>query len=411
MSQATPVDKQAEPLCPHFGECGGCAHQDLAYEAQLVQKAAQLGAWFGAHWREPVSVAPSPAVWHYRNRVDLAFAPQWYEEPPPPDFVRETVLGFKRKGRWFQPLPIEECLIGPEGLDDLLPAVRQWVAAEGLRAFDSRTHRGWLKLLLVRQGKRTGQRLVALLTGQGEHALDAFHEAVQSSFPATSLHHGVSESAAGAAFAEETTLLDGAPTIDETLEVPTESGPRRLTFRISPFSFFQTNTLATEVLYAKVREAVAEAAPAVLYDLYGGAGGIALTCADLVDGVESVESVESATLDGRHNAQVNGVDNVRFHTAKVKDYLRVQRDHHGGLAGDCAVVLDPPRAGLHPKVLKRLGELCPPRIVHVSCNPRIFARDELPLLLENYRLSRLEAVDLFPHTPHVEAIAVLDRRM
>jgi 23S rRNA (uracil1939-C5)-methyltransferase len=351
-------------------------------------------------------VEPSPLIWRYRNKVDFSFSRKFYPEPPPKGFDRESVLGFKTKGRWFRPLDILECRIGPEGLDPLLASVREWMLSQRLDAFDSRTRRGFLRALLVREGKRTAQRLVALITTDGEFDRDSFVAAVLRSYPATSIHRGVFRGLADVTTAEETELLFGTPTIDECLHVPDAAGPaRELRFRLSPFSFFQTNTLGAEILYGMIRAWVKEAGPRVLYDLYGGAGGIALSCSDLVEKVFSVESVASATEDGIHNASINEIGNVHFTTAKVEIYLKTLLES-GHLPADSAAVVDPPRAGMHPKALRRLIELRPANIMYVSCKPSVFAT-ELPAFLNSYRLTRFHAVDLFPHTDHVELIACL----
>ncbi|HIJ64624.1 MAG TPA: 23S rRNA (uracil(1939)-C(5))-methyltransferase RlmD [Candidatus Hydrogenedentes bacterium] len=399
---------QREPSewCPHFGECGGCSCQDVPYPQQLERKERALRELFAAHWNAPIPVEPSPVIWHYRNRLDLHFAPKRYPEPPPEGFVRETVLGFKKKGRWYWPLEIDECRIGSDKLPRLVAAMREWFRAEGLRAFDSRTKQGLLKILLLREGKRTGERMVVLVTGDGACDKRAFVDAVLAAYPATSIYHAVYRGSADTAAGEEVALLYGADAITEILEVPTDSGTRQLRFRLSPFSFFQTNSAATERLYGKIRKWVQAAQPHVLYDLYGGAGGIAFSCADLVERVISVESVESASEDGVCNAAANGIQkNVEFVTQKMKNYLR-ELLAGDGIGRQSAVVVDPPRAGLHPKALARLMELRPPDILYVSCKPTVFAR-ELPYLLESYSMKNLEAVDLFPHTDHVELLARL----
>jgi len=392
-------------ICKHFGECGGCRFQDLPYAAQLKQKQAALQSLFAAFWTEPIEVAPSPTIWHYRNKVDFTFAPMWYPEPPPKDFVRESVLGFKALGRWYRPLDIDQCLIGPDGLSPLLDAMRAWMHEQGLHAMDTRSMKGFLRALLVREGKRTGQRLVALITGDGDFDKASFVETVQRVFPADSIYRGIFRGRADVAAADETELLCGQPTIDEVLHVPGTG--RDLRFRISPFSFFQTNTLATEILYGRIRQWAADVKADTLYDLYGGAGGIAFTCADLARHIISVESVTSATEDGRYNAQVNGIDNVDFLTEKVDVYLKQME--RIGLAPNSAVVADPPRSGMQAKAVRRLIRLRPSQILYVSCKPSVLA-EELPSFLEHYDLRHIQAVDLFPHTEHVEVLAQLSCR-
>lgn len=398
----------AVPRCEHFGICGGCQFQDLAYDAQIAQKSAELGALFEKHWEAPITVNPSPTIWNYRNKVDPAFARMRYEEPPPKDFVRETVLGFKKRGRWYDPLELNTCHIGPEGLDDLLAGIGEWYKGAGHRAWDNRVKDGVLRHLLVRDAKRTGERLVMLITTPELQEVPGFVEMVERVWPAHSVYQGLSTSSADVAFAEETRVLAGNAYITEQLDIPSEDGVRSLRFRISPFSFFQTNPYATEHLYARIRRWVNTVSPRMLYDLYGGVGSIALACSDLVEHVWSVEEIEVASIDGRINATENGAENVTFLTAKVETYLQHQLEADG-FAEDAAIVVDPPRAGLHPKALKRLMHLAPKHLLYVSCNPKLLAR-ELDVFAEGYRLASLEAFDLFPHTRHVEAVAILERK-
>ena len=392
-------------LCRHFGECGGCQMQDVPYSEQLARKEAELRGLFAPFWAGPIPIEPSPALWHYRNKVDPTFGRKYYDEPPPEGFERESVLGFKRRGRWYWPLDIQECRIGPEGLDRLLAAVRAWMRGQGLRAFDSRTREGFLKSLLVRDGKRTGERMVALITTEGDFDAASFVEAVREAYPATSIQHGVSRGSADAAFAEEMAVLDGPATIDECLHVDDDTGACVLRFRLSPFSFFQTNSLAAERLYSAVRQWVKDVAPEVLYDLYCGMGGMAFSCADVVQRVFAVEGIYAATEDGVHNASINGIENVTFITEKVKNYLLTALTE-GGLPPNSAAIVDPPRAGMTPKARRRLIDLAPEAVLYVSCNPKIFAQ-ELPQFLAVYRLEALKAFDFFPHTRHVELAAFL----
>ena len=395
-------------VCKHFGTCGGCRSQDVPYDEQVAAKGETLRTLFAEFWDAPVEVEPSPTPWNYRNKVDFGFGLKHYPEPPPKDFERESVLGFKARGRWYCPLDIDECRIGPAGVGALLYSVRAWMHEQGLKAFSSRSKQGFLRALLVRDGKRTGDRMVVLITADGEFDKASFVQAVLGSYPATSIQWGINRGVADVAFADETEILHGAATIDESLHVPTDAQPRELRFRLSPFSFFQTNTLATERLYGRIRQWVRATAAPTLYDLYGGGGGIALTCADLVDRIWSVENVQSASDDGRHNVRVNGVEHIEFITNKVKNYLKdlLQGD---GMESDCAVVADPPRSGMAPKAMRRLIELRPPKILYVSCKPTQFVR-ELPELLEAYTLDDLRAIDLFPHTDHVEVLASMTAR-
>ncbi len=390
--------------CIHFGECGGCKTQDVPYPQQVREKEAMLGELFAPFHPGPVPVAPSPQVWHYRNKVDPAFARKRYDEKPPDDFDRETVIGFKKRGRWFWPLDIQACHIAPEGLGALLEAVRAWYRREGLQAFDDRKDAGILRALLVREGKQSGERMVVLITRDGTFDKAGFVALCRETFGADSVYRGIYRGLADVAEAEELELLWGKATIDERLYVHGDGGVRELVFRISPMSFFQTNTLAAQQLYSMIRAWAKQTGGGMLYDLYGGAGGIALSCADLFGHVWSVENVAEASADGRVNAQRNEIANVTFITEKVKNYLRYMILDNEGFPEHSAAVVDPPRAGLHPKALKRLIALRPAYLLYVSCNPKLLAQ-EMPQLLKQYQLTDLRAIDMFPHTPHVEVLA------
>ncbi len=412
--------------CVHYGRCGGCQTQEIPYPEQVAAKGAALGELLAPFYGGPVEVCPSPVLWHYRNKIDPVFAPKHYDEPPPKGFVRDTVLGFKERGRWFRPLELEECRIGPQGAEALFAAAGNWHRASGLRGFDSRTGEGFLKTLLVRDAKRTGQRMVVLITTPGDFVPAPFVDMVRKSYGACSIWRGISRGSADNAFADELELLHGEPVIVEELlvrenpgngtwDTPSEMPAAdcagdglRLRFRVSPMSFFQTNPLGAERLYGMIREWARDAAPAQLYDLYGGMGGIAFSCADLVERVCSVENVPAASEDGRQNALDNGIANVDFVTERVKNHLK-HLLQTGGMPPPSAAVVDPPRSGMHPKAIRRLVELGPPHLLYVSCNPKVLA-GELPVFMEAYSIRRVRAVDLFPHTRHVEALVEMTLR-
>lgn len=404
-----PENLSAEPapdVCPHFGDCGGCQSQNVPYEKQVQAKSEALSALFRAHWETPIPVAESPTIWHYRNKVDPNFGRMHYPEPPPKGFERELVLGFKRHGKWFWTLDLAECRIAPEGMDSLVAAVRAWARERKLTAFSSKSKDGFLRALLVREGKRTGERMVVLVTHKGDLDKQSFVDTVQAVFPCQSIQWAVYRGDAEITAADQLELLHGKPSIEEVLHIPDSRFERKLKFKLSPFSFFQTNSLATELLYGQIRAWVRESRPSVLYDLYGGSGGIAFSCADCVDRVVSVESVESASVDGVFNRETNNIDDVIFLTQKVEDYLRETLSKQGKLQSNNLVVLDPPRAGLHPKALKRLMMLEPKEIIYVSCKPTVFA-EELPAFLTKYDIRDMRAFDLFPHTEHVELLTRL----
>ena len=403
------VQDEIPARCAYFGDCGGCQIQNIPCAAQLHRKQEALGKLFADFWDQPIPVHASPIEWNYRNKIDMNFARKQYEEKPPDDFVRDTFLGFNKRGKWYFPLDIDNCHIGPESSTKLTAAVREWCAEHDHRAVDRRSQDGILQILLMRESKHTGEGMVVLITSDGEIDNESFVNTVRDAYPAAvSIYRGIYRGSARGAFADELELLYGKADINEELHIADGDTERKLTFRISPFSFFQTNTLGAEVLYGLIREWVKEVNPTILYDLYGGAGGIAFTCSDLVELVRSVEVVESATSDGEYNAKVNGIDNVFFTTQKNRGYLQ-DLNNHGGMESNCAVVIDPPREGMTPKPLKRLIQAAPPKILYISCKPSVFAQ-ELPEFLHEYTIDSMQAVDLFPHTDHVELITALTRK-
>ncbi|GMW01125.1 MAG: 23S rRNA (uracil-5-)-methyltransferase RumA [Candidatus Hydrogenedentota bacterium] len=381
--------------------------QELPYENQLGRKQQALEALLSGFWDGGIDIIPSPAIWHYRNKVDPAFDRMHYPEAPPKDFVRDTALGFRRKNRWNITLDIQTCRIGPEGLDELMRAVRVWYRKNQLRPFNARSGQGYLRFLVVRDGKRTGQKMVVLITAPGQTPGDGFVEAVQSSFNPTSIIWGTNAAKAEVAIADSFTVLSGEPSIDEELHIPDVLGEVKLKFSLSPFSFFQTNSLGAELLYGIIRKWVRDANAGFLYDLYGGSGAIGLACADIVEEIVTVESVASASSDGQVNAKTNMVQNMRFVRQEVEHYLR--QPNGESLIPDAVAVLDPPRAGLHPKALAAFLDWRPREAIYVSCNPEAFAR-ELPAFLHQYQIKDVAAVDMFPHTRHVELLARLARK-
>ncbi len=394
-------------ICPHFGICGGCTLQNLPYEEQLRKKEKVLADLFVPLGLSPMTLSSSPVVWEYRNRVDFNFGRRFYDTPPPRDFERETVLGFRAKNRWFHHLDIQQCQIAPSEMSSLLEAVRRWARNANLHGFDSRTHKGTLKLLLVREGKHTGERMVVLVTGEPITQLDSFRDTVLDVFPATSIHHAVSISPANVAYAEQTTLLYGKDWIKEEFHIPLTFGTRRIAVQVTPFAFLQSNTFAAEILYAIVRNWIESFAFTELYDLYAGNGALGLACSDVVERIVSVESMPDNITRRKEIALENNATNIEFINDKVENYLTAIVQSQMSITSDAVVVLDPPRAGLHPKALQHLLTLEPPYLIYISCKPEVLAKQDLPPLLTKYRILDREAVDMFPHTPHVELALLL----
>lgn len=384
-----------DPRCRHFGECGGCRLQDIAYEDQLKKKGAILKELLDRlEWPSDIPLHPSPEPWYYRNKMEFSFQDVY---PVPEDGGDPIYLGLKVRNRWDRVMNLSECHLMSEDVSELLDSVHAWAVENKLAPYNLHRHQGFLRHLLVRHGKNTGDRLVNLVTTKGEFPAESFVKAVHKVYPNATVLHGIHEGKSDHAIAESLETLHGDGVLKEKI-----LGKE---YRISPYAFFQTNTKGAEFLYALIREWIEDLKPKTLLDLYCGNGGIALSLADLAERVMGVEVLAEAVEDARHNANANGVSNAEFMTAKVEDLLPGFATQ--GIEVD-VVVVDPPRSGLHPKAVPALKELAPQWIVYVSCNPKAMVED-LRRLSELYDLRKIEGVDMFPHTDHMEAIALLQR--
>ncbi len=392
--------------CEHFGPCGGCTLQHLDPALQLEHKRARV-----ARALEPLLVldpglAVEPVVgmdspWNYRNKLDLTFGARRYRVAgEAPDSDDTFALGLHVPGMWSKVLDVRECHIGFPGAAALAATVRRLAREAGLAPWDARAHTGLLRHVVLRHGVRTGQTMLVLVTSaRAAEVIDPLVAALLAAHPElTTVVQDISTSVASVAIGQEQHVLFGPGTIDEVL--------CGRTFTLSPHSFFQTNTVMAERLFEIVRAEAALAPGALVFDLYSGAGTIGLCLSDLARAVVGFESVPAAVADARRNAARNGVESATFVEGDV--LLQIAAWTAGGARPDL-VVLDPPRAGLHQKVVPSVLALAAPRIVYVSCNPESAGRDLAALSAGGYRVRRIRPVDLFPHTPHVETVITLDR--
>jgi len=379
--------------CTHYPACGGCRFQDLAYAAQLDAKYAWVEdslRRIGGIEEPPLEpIVAAEQVFHYRNKMEYSFAPG----PDGPE------LGLHRAGRWDEVLPIERCWLTTDTGNAIRNAVRDWAGEERLPAFDQARGEGYLRHLVVREGLRTGEALVQLVTHTGERFDRERLIEVLTAIPAVrSIQWSVNDSPA-----EVTNLPSELLWGDEAVEE--ELGGLR--FRVRANAFLQTNTRMAERLYELARDAAALSGGETVYDLYCGIGTIGLSLARDALTVWGVEISEEAVACAIENAELNGITNAAFFAGNVGEVLRELRDRAGE---PDVVVVDPPRAGLAGKALRRLGELAAPRVVYVSCNPTTLGGDAKKLRDDyGYRLVRACPVDMFPHTPHVETVATLER--
>ncbi|HEV7134719.1 MAG TPA: 23S rRNA (uracil(1939)-C(5))-methyltransferase RlmD, partial [Gaiellaceae bacterium] len=386
--------QRVDAPCAHYPTCGGCRFQDLAYDAQVAQKEAQVRdslqriAGIAAPPLEPI-VPCEPDVFFYRNKMEYSFAPS--DDGP--------VLGLHKAGRWDEVIDIERCWLTTDLGNAIRNAVRDWAREEGLPAYSQADNTGYLRHLIVREGRNTGQALVQLVTAPGEKFETGYFVDVLRKFPEVrSIHWAVNDRPA-----EVTNLpadlLWGEPAIEEEL--------CGLRFRIRPNAFLQTNTAMAERLYALARDAAGLTGKETVWDLYCGIGTIGLSLAADALTVWGIEVSEESVACALENAELNEITNAAFFAGNVGEVVDELLDRSG--APD-VVVVDPPRAGLAGKALKRLGAIGAPRIVYVSCNPTTLAGD-LKILREQwgYELLRATPVDMFPHTPHVETVALLEK--
>ncbi len=379
--------------CAHYPECGGCRFQDLAYEAQLEAKAGQvrdalvrIGGLAEPPLEEPVR---AESAFGYRNKLEYSFTAT-------PDGVG---LGFHRAGRWDEVLDVEKCWLTTDLGNAIRNAVRDWARAEGLPAFDQETQEGFLRHLVVREGRNTGQALVTLVTAPGKlEGEERLLETLRRFPEVRSVHWAVNDRPAEVTNVP-TRLLAGEPWIEEEI--------LGLRFRVRPNAFLQTNTAMCETLYRLAVEYAGLSGEETVYDLYCGIGTIGLAMAGNALTVWGVEASEESVACALENADLNGIANAAFFAGDVATSVEELRDRAG--APD-VVVLDPPRAGVTGKALRRIAALEPPRIVYVSCNPTTLAGNAKELVGDwGYRLERARPVDMFPHTPHVETVALFTR--
>lgn len=398
--------------CKHFGVCGGCSLLNLSYEEQVAKKRAKLQEILKDFWTEEIPVTVTDEPKNFRNKVELGFCHQvkWrddYDKKDPANKTRplefEQTLGFKLKGRWDRAVDIEECALFNEKLVPLLAALRAWAKQENLEYYDQRKHTGVLRHLMLREGKNTGEEIVVLFVTDDFNE-KTFVQAVESVLPNANIMAAVNNGLADTAAPESLRVLKGKDHIFEKIMLTDESGKtvREVVFKLSPQSFFQTNTKTAQKMYSRVRGIVKKIAPKRIYDLYGGAGSFSLSCADLCEKSVCVESVAPAIYNGIENAKLNTVSNVQFFCAKVEDFVKEQPIERK----DALIILDPPRGGMHPRAAKAVAESGVENVLYISCNPVTLATD-LKILTQHYDILNAEAFDFFPHSDHIETFVQL----
>jgi 23S rRNA (uracil1939-C5)-methyltransferase len=376
------IDPSADRIpdrCLHDGEpCPGAPWQGLPYERQLAEKTRQvddaLRRLGGLDEFELEPIEPAQEQWRYRNKFEYSFGER----------AGELVLGFHRRGSWAEVIDAEDCLLASERNNAARNRVRAWARREGIAPYEPRERSGVLRNLVVREGIRSGQVQTRLVTAPARFPK-----------PPVDLHTLVEDPSG---HTDGPTGVLGEELLEERV------GALRLS--ISPAAFFQTNTVMAERLYAIVDGYAGLSRDERLFDLYCGIGTIALALAPQAAEAWGVEAVPEAVADAERNADANGIANAHFVAADVRLGVRPLLERAGR---PDVVVVDPPRAGLSKKVVRRVIECGAQRVVYVSCNPTTLAPNAAQLSAAGYRLRRVTPVDMFPQTPHVECVALLER--
>ncbi len=403
-----PSSLRTEPRCFYFGACGGCKWQQVEYAAQLEAKTQSVhDALVRIGGFNDVKVRPaigSENVYYYRNKMEFSFsASRWLtreEIDTGEQFDTDFALGLHVPGHFDKVLDLHECHLQSELSSSLVNGVRAFARENDLEPWDIRKHTGFLRHLVIRTGERTGDLMVNVVTnGWDAERMDLIAGFLRDEFPAvTTFVNTINTGKAQTAFGEEIRTIFGSGVIHDRI------GSNE--FEIAPNAFFQTNTQGAEQLY-NVTRTFAELRPDdVVYDLYCGAGTISIFIAGDVRQVVGIELVNEAVENARANAEANGVANCVF---EAGDMLHHFDDEFVARHGRPDVlIVDPPRAGMHPKVVDHVARLRPDRLVYVSCNPQTQARD-LQMLAQHYAIEDVQPVDLFPHTHHIENVVKLRR--
>ena len=393
--------EEIKSACPHFQDCGGCNYQNLPYEKQLELKASQVKALLDpvCESYEFEGIKASPCQFGYRNKMEFSFGDEYKDGP--------LALGMHKRGSFYDIVTVKDCQIVDEDFRKILEAVLEFYQQQGAKYYHKLSHQGYLRHLLVRKAVKTEEILIDLVTTTqtefcgGEETdqlteLSALLQSLNMKGKIAGILHTQNDSLADVVQNDHTDILSGQDYFFEEL--------LGLKFRISPFSFFQTNSLGAEVLYDTARSYVGETKDKTIFDLYSGTGTIAQMLAPVAKHVIGIEIVEEAVEAAKENAKLNGLDNCTFiagDVLKAIDLVEEKPDF---------IVLDPPRDGIHPKALEKIIHFGVEQMVYISCKPTSLARDLEILQAHGYMPEKVCCVDMFPGTVHVETVVLLSHK-
>ena len=407
-------DKRVDAPCQHFGVCGGCKWQNMAYEQQLHYKEEEvmnnLQRLGGLTLNGKEGILGSQKIFHYRNKMEYSFSSsRWLTEAEieSGEALDKNALGFHVPGRWDKVMNITNCHLQDDLGNEIRNKLRDFCLAQGFTFFHPHEQRGLLRTLMLRNTD-AGEWMVLVQFGEdNKKDIKEVMDFLKNSFPSiNSLLYTINLKRNDTLFDQEIWTYSGKPYIEETMKPYNKEG-QVLRFRIGPKSFYQTNSAQAENLYRKALEYADLKGDELLYDLYTGTGTIALYAASQVKKVVGIEWVEAAIEDAKINAEVNGISNAHFYAGDMKELLTPDFIAREGKPD--VIISDPPRDGMHKSVVETLLKVAPEKIVYVSCNSATQARD-IALMSELYEVSKIVPVDMFPHTFHVESVALLTKK-
>lgn len=398
-------EDRVEPICQHFDDCGGCKWQNLSYEAQIKHKQRTVvDAMRKIGKIEADVILPIKGcdeTYYYRNKVEYSFSnKRWITEAEAAsgeEVQQYPAVGFHRAGAFDKIIDIYKCHLQDDLSNEIRNSIRKYTRERNISYYDPRNHVGMMRNMIVRN-TTLGHWMVIVSVGEDDmEVITGLLEHLKAEFPQiTSLHYVINKKLNDTILDQDIICYHGDPFIIEQLG--------EVQYKIGPKSFFQTNSRQAKVLYDVVQDYASIEAGANVYDLYTGLGSIALYVAEKCEHVVGIEEVAAAIDDARENARLNDNTNTTFYAGDVKDILTDEfKSKHG--APD-VIITDPPRAGMHGDVIQMLLKLAAPKMVYVSCNPATQARD-LELLSEKYQVIKMQPVDMFPHTHHIENVALL----
>lgn len=400
-----PSEHRTEPFCQHFGVCGGCKWQHLSYESQLQFKQKSVSDALQRLAKVDVSgmetILGSKASRYYRNKLEYTFSDKrWLtdEDMDNQETMEMNALGYHIPGRFDKILDIEHCHLQADPSNDIRNRLRDYALANEISFYNLRNHEGVLRNLIIRTSSIGELMVIVVFAYPQEEQINGTMEFLKNEFPGiTSLLYIINQKKNDTIFDQDIVIYNGPDHIFENMN--------GLKFKIGPKSFYQTNSEQAFELYKITKDFAGLKGDELVYDLYTGAGTIANFVAADVKNVIGIEYVPTAIEDAKINSEINNITNTSFYAGDMKDILNAEFIAENGKPD--VVITDPPRAGMHPDVVSRLLEMEAEKIVYVSCNAATQARD-IALLKEKYDVTRIRPVDMFPHTQHVENVALLE---